>query len=128
MARIIRMLEDRDGAHDHIHIVTYLAGEIYSLDRHDPPISQDLLDGFVASGHALEVDEVGNPIATPASRRQTKPATPPAVKADDTPGEAAPTVRDVLSARMRPADVEPPAEPTPDAAPKPDDKPASPKA
>ena len=116
MVKMIRMLEDRDGAYDHIHIVTYRAGEIYHLDRKEPPISQDLLDGFVASGHAQEVDEAGNAIGTPASRRQTKPIAPLATK-DDTPGEAAPTVRDVISARMRPADAEPdpvpPAEPTP---------------
>lgn len=124
MATYIRMLEDRDGAHDHINIVTYHAGEIYSLDRRDPPISQELLDGFVASGHAQEVDAQGNPIGPPASKRQTKPVTPPATKADDTPGEAAPTVRDVLSARMRPAVDEPPAEPMPETAPKADDKPA----
>ena len=117
MVKLIRMLADRDGAHDHIHIVTYQAGEIYSLDRKEPPISQDLLDGFVASGHAQEVDEAGNAINIPASRRQTKPMAPPAIKADDTPGEAAPTVRDVLSERMRPAESEPDPvvpEPTPE--------------
>jgi hypothetical protein len=125
MAKIIRMLEDRDGAYDHIHIVTYVAGEVYSLDRRDPPISQDLLDGFVASGHAQEVDEAGNPIGTPASRRQTKPVTPPATKADDTPGEAAPTVRDVLSARMRPA-LDEPETPPPATTPVPLTPPATP--
>lgn len=120
MAKMIRMLEDRDGAHDHIQIATYRSGEIYHLDRKDPPISQDLLDGFVASGHAQEVDEAGNPISTPASRRATKPTGPSATKdgvtqvvqQDETPGEAAPTVRDVLSARMHPALTEPDPEPS----------------
>ena len=80
MIQFIRMLEDRAGAYDHINIVTYVAGEVYSLDRFDPPISQDLLDGFVASGHAIEVDADGNPVATPASKRQTKVTGPKATK------------------------------------------------
>ena len=117
MVKLIRMLADRDGAHDHIHIVTYQAGEIYSLDRKEPPISQDLLDGFVASGHAQEVDEAGNAINIPANRRQTKIIAPPAIKADDIPGEATPTVRDVLSERMRPAEPEP--DPTTETTPEP---------
>jgi len=80
MIQYIRMLEDRDGAWDHIQIARYQAGEVYSLDRFDPPISQDLLDGFVASGHAIEVDAEGNPVATPASKRQTKVTGPKAAK------------------------------------------------
>ncbi len=80
MAQAIRMTADRDGAPDHLTIITYQAGEIYSLDRADPPISQDLLDGFVASGHAVEVDADGNPLSIPADKRQTKPSGPKATK------------------------------------------------
>jgi hypothetical protein len=81
MIQFIRMTADREGAYDHYNIVTYKAGEVYSLERADPPISQDLLDGFVASGHAIEVDADGNPVAAPAADRQTKPTGPKATKA-----------------------------------------------
>ncbi|MDE1904962.1 MAG: hypothetical protein KGH75_00745 [Rhodospirillales bacterium] len=91
----IRMLADREGAWDHIHIVTYQAGEIYSLDRTDPPISQDLLDGFVASGHAMEVDADGNPVGMPADTRQTKPSGPKATKATSVADAPAPRTPDV---------------------------------
>ncbi len=91
MPQYIRMLEDRDGAHDHIHIVTYRAGEVYPNAANNPPISQDLLDGFVASGHAVEVDAAGNPVNPPAARRQTKPTGPAATKADDAAPASEPT-------------------------------------
>lgn len=110
MITYIRMLEDRDGAPDHIHIETYRAGEVYSLQRHDPQISQDLLDGFVASGHAVEVDGSGNPIGTPASKRQTKPTGPAATKADMPPTDdetSAPPIHPALAARLYPVEDEP---------------------
>lgn len=108
MTQFIRMLEDRDGAYDHINIVTYEAGEVYSLGC-DTPISQELLDGFVASGHAIEVDADGNPVGTPADKRQTKPTGPKATKGapatDDPPPQApdpAPTTSDTTPATETP--------------------------
>jgi hypothetical protein len=122
MAQIIRMLENREGAYDHINIVLYREGEVYSRERTDPPISQDLLDGFVASGHAIEVDAQGNPIGTPASRRQTKPTGPIATKADTAPpaddDPPAPSIHPALAARLYPAEDEPTGEsPKPDTSP-----------
>lgn len=90
MIQFIRMLEDRDGAWDHIQIHTYQAGEVYSLEGSPLPISQDLLDGFVASGHAIEVDEQGDPVGKPADNRKTKVTGPKATKGADptTPEDA----------------------------------------
>ena len=105
MPQFIRMTADRDGAYDHINIVTYQAGEVYHLGRTEPRISQDLLDGFVASGHAIEVDAEGNPIGTPADKRETKPTGPKALKVTITPAP------DVSTAQI------PTSEPTPDAPP-----------
>ena len=70
------MLEDRDGSPNHTHVYRYVAGEVYSEDT-EPRVSAELMAGFVASGHAVEVDAQGNPIGTPASKRATKGATPP---------------------------------------------------
>src|SRR5579875_951694 len=81
MARNIRMLEDREGSPNHTHVFLYREGEIYS-ESSIPAVSPDLVEGFIASGHAIEVDEVGNPIAKPAEKRATKPAGPLATKAD----------------------------------------------
>lgn len=105
MITTIRMIEDRDGAYDHINIVTYRAGEIYSREGSDLPISQDLLDGFVASGHAIEVDAQGNPVNRPG-RRQTKPTTAQIATKDDddTPGEYAPSAREAIMSRFQPGD------------------------
>lgn len=110
MINYVRMLEDRDGAWDHIQVNTYRAGEVYHLGRFDPPISQDLLDGFVASGHAIEVDENGNPTTKAGAKRLTKVVAPDATKSveDDTPGELAPSARDVILANLRPDTEETP--------------------
>ena len=114
MPQFIRMITDREGAHDHINIALYQAGEIYHRGRVDPPISQDLLDGFIASGHAIEVDEQGNPIGIPADRRATKPTGPRATKdapAQDNP--PAPPIREALISRLYPADDDSPGESPP---------------
>lgn len=73
------MLEDRDGAPDGITIYTYQAGEVYS-ETSTPRATQEQMAGFVASGHAIEVDADGNPVATPASKRATKVTGPKATK------------------------------------------------
>ena len=67
------MLEDRDGSPNHTHVHLYRAGEVYSRET-VPPASDDLMAGFVASGHALEVDAHGNPVGTPADARARKAA------------------------------------------------------
>lgn len=69
----IRMLHDRDGSPNGHTVHTYQAGEIYSKES-DPPASDYLMEGFVASGHALEVDAHGNPKGTPAEARAKKEA------------------------------------------------------
>ena len=80
----IRMLIDADGApHGHT-VYRYESGEMYRAGDTQPPMSEDLMTAFVASGRAVEVDENGNPVATPASRRARKSA-----DASDVP-EAAP--------------------------------------
>lgn len=110
MVEFIRMTADRDGAYDHFNIVTYRAGEVYHRYRTDPPISQDLLDGFVASGHAIEVDAQGNPVAIPADKRATKPTGPKATKdatpapVDTEPPPSAPTANDVRMDRLYPTE------------------------
>ncbi len=118
MAQIIRMTADREGAPDHLTIITYQAGEVYSLTRTDPPISQDLLDGFVASGHAIEVDGDGNPLSIPADKRQTKPSGPKATKdaaaapVEPPPAPVAPVVAAEPTAPVGEVPSIPAAEPT----------------
>jgi hypothetical protein len=69
----IRMLEDRAGSPNGHTVYTYKAGEIYTRES-DPPVSDALMHGFIATGHALEVDAHGNPIGTPAEARAKKEA------------------------------------------------------
>lgn len=68
----IRMLVDAEGApHGHT-IYTYEAGEMYRAGDTQPPMSDWLMSAFVASGRAVEVDEIGNPVSVPAAKRARK--------------------------------------------------------
>ena len=115
----IRMLVDADGApHGHT-VYTYTAGEVYAPDTL-PPATEWLMNAFVTSGRAVEVDASGNPVATPASRRARKAV------ASDTPTDSAEASSDAPAPSSDatqadsdadsdvPATVDPVPEPVPD--------------
>lgn len=79
----IRMLEDAEGSVNGHTVHLYKSGEVYSSET-TPPVNDHLMQSFVVSGRAVEVDAQGNPVGTPADRRAYKAATePPAEPAAD---------------------------------------------
>lgn len=104
------MLVDADGSpHGHT-VYTYTAGEVYS-SQSTPSVTEPLMAAFVASGRAVEVDEQGNPVVAPASRRARKSAATEEPEADTASesSEPAETVAESDAAVEGLTESEPPA-------------------
>ena len=84
------MLVDADGSpHGHT-VYSYTAGEVYSPES-NPPATGYLMAAFVSSGRAVEVDEQGNPVGTPATRRGRKSAASEEPEAESAAAESSDT-------------------------------------
>lgn len=95
----IRMLVTADGSpHGHT-VYTYEEGEVYSPDS-TPPATGYLMEAFVSSKRAIEVDADGNPVAIPAAKRAKKSGDP---DPDPTPEPPLPIVEPAPAPAEAPA-------------------------
>lgn len=84
----VRMLKTHRAAPAYSDVYTYTEGEVYG-ESSSPPLTDALMQSFVAQGIAVEVDAEGNPTNPPASKRSTKgAANPPVDQPPSTDGDA----------------------------------------